>query len=438
MASVQPSLDAAVIIVGAGMAGLAAARTLVDADVDVVVVEGRDRIGGRLHTVDLGDGLTCDLGGSWIHGVTGNPMTGLAETTGVTGHITAWNTDPRHSMIIRPDGTALDPEPFARGAAAFWEQMDDLSAGLAADDERTMADGLNEGVLSAAELSPSERQGFDWAAQIGVQSMEADDIDRVSLAGTVVDERPGGDLLLTGGGYRPLVDHVARDLDIRTGCPVQAIRRRTTGWAVETSAETLSAEAVIVTVPLSVLQDRVIDFDPPLPDHALAAIDGFGFGVAEKLVLRFAEEPWPHEVTSLSVIDAADDDPFCSWTFLPERPVAFSYAGGSRGRAMSRQGDDEVLRRGLERLTAAFGPLPDVVTWHRTNWLRDPFARGAYSYAVAPSAPEDRLLFQQAIHPGLRLAGAGLADHYATADGAYASGVAAAEQTMAGIEISRT
>ncbi len=454
-----------VIVIGAGMAGLSAARHLADAGIDVVVLEARSRIGGRLHTVDLGD-ATVDLGAAWIHGPIGNPLTAIANSAGVVGTPTTWNDDPTRSLIVDVDGTPVDPVGFGRGVTRFWSEYDRALTELEAEDvdqagpqaDPTVADLVDRGRIDSTDLADAERAGFLWSANIGVQFLEAADIDRVSARGSAVDERPGGDLMLTDGGYRRLAAEVAQGLDVRLGLTATAVTATAANgsWLVtcqptahqpSTDAdpppetvpadeafpadEALRADEVIVALPVSVLVAGDLRFDPPLPDDVSVRLQRFGLGQAEKIAIRFSSAPWPPEIETLSVVGSSQDDPMCSWNFLPTAPIAVSYAAGSRAEFLQRLTDDEAIDLALARLTAALGPLPPMEHWVRTHWGRDPYARGAYTYSTSIEASDDRRAMRQPVAPGLWLAGAAFADHYATADGAFSSGLDAATQVLA-------
>ncbi len=423
-----------VVVIGAGMAGLSAARYLSDVGHDVVVVEGRERLGGRLHTVQLGD-ASVDLGGAWIHGPIGNPLTPVAEAAGVVGSQSSWIENPATSMAVTVNGERLDTVAFARGAQHFRAGFDTVvgpNAGVA-----TIGDLVRGGAINSTALTGAELAGFDWAARLGMQCIEASDIDQISVAGTPLDERPDGNVLLSDGGYVRLVDEVARGLDVRTGWVVEAVSARDGSardgrWLVSGVADgepvSVSARAVVVTVPVAVLQRGSVAFDPPLGAEVVDRLGRFGVGRAEKIAVRFAQSPWDATLQTLSIVGADDTDPMCSWNFLPTAPIAVSYAAGSRADAMNTLPDDEVLSLALDRLTTVFGPLPEVVDWVRTNWAIDAFSAGAYTFSACAQAGDDRVAMREAVAPGLWFAGAAYADHYATADGAFSSGRECAER----------
>lgn len=420
-----------VVVVGAGLAGLATGRALASRGVDTLVVEARDRPGGRTHT-DRSLGFDIDLGAAWLHGPIGNPLAPVLEQAGVDGEFTAWMDDPEVLKVVRPDGTPVDPTGFVEGAAAFW-------GGLTASHRSALFPGgtmsveaaVERGLPGAEDLDPAARAGFEFVARAGIQSLEAadpGDIDWETFDGL---ELPGGNLMLVHGGYGGVVDHLATGIDLLTDRPVTAIRSLPDGVVVETAVEAIRARSVIVTVPLGVLQAGVIEFDPPLPGPLTHSIERLGMGVAEKVVLGFPERSWPEHLQSVIRLDLDGNEPFVTFTPVPGTPVLVSYHGGTRARALDRFEPGTLARAALTAARAALPDLPEPEHVFRTHWGADPWSRGAYSFHPVGTGPDDRQRLAEPVDG--RLFFAGEATHpgwYATAHGAYESGLRAAHQVL--------
>lgn len=318
-----------VTVIGAGLAGLAAARSLTDRGIAVVVVEARDRIGGRTHTVDL-DGTPVDLGASWIHGATGNPLVDLAREAGV-------RTVPfDYDNEVGADEDALD----------WFDELTDEALRADDPDARPLSELLPDA------LTPGQRWclATEVAGEFGAEPRE--------LAIAALDEGielRGGDVLLDGG-YEPLVAHLARGLDVRLGWEVARVRTGAdgSGATVEaTDGRTIESDAVILTVPLGVLQAGSLAFDPPLPAETLAAIDSLGVGLLDKLWLSFDEVFWNPDVDVISWVDPAGSGEWGFWVNGMRafgRPVLLAFAAGDAARANAERDDEEVVARAMAAL----------------------------------------------------------------------------------------
>lgn len=273
-----------VLIIGAGIAGLAAARLLHDNGYQVKVLEARDRIGGRIYTQFDGT-LPVDLGASWIHGIEGNPIWELAQT---------------HSLATRP--TDYDSLSLYRGRQllsaaeieAEAEAADQLALALAAaapmaTSTVTMAQGL-EDFLAETAVSASTEQFLRWwldtetTLEIGLEPKAA------SLAAWGEDLiLPGADHLFTGG-YSQVPAALSPGLEIRLNTVVSAIEYDDSGVRVKPRgvlSPAFTASAALVTVPLGVMQQGTIRFDPALPATKQQAITSLEMGLLNKVILRF-------------------------------------------------------------------------------------------------------------------------------------------------------
>ena len=282
-----------VVVVGAGIAGLTVANALAHGGVECVVVEARDRIGGRLHTVDLA-GSPVDLGGSWIHTPIGNPMRAFAQQAGI----------PCRSANPLPELAGFDCGERRRLAAAeveaslsmqleaFPQAMGGLLAELGPD--ASAADGI-AAFVAGTRLAPGPARRARQALHALIEAESADLAERQSLRWMWNEmEYEGhyfGDALV--GGYRRLAEAMAAGVDLRLGVEVAEVACSASGVRVRgvdgTSEEGSHA---VVTVPLGVLKRDVLRFSPALPPDRLAAIERLGFGRYEKVALRFDEPFW--------------------------------------------------------------------------------------------------------------------------------------------------
>lgn len=429
-----------VVVVGAGIAGLAAANALAHAGVPAVVLEGRDRIGGRLHTADVG-GSPVDLGGSWIHSPIGNPLTAWAEQLGVERR----PADITAGMVgVDPASGRLPAEVFERLMALAFDGFDAVvgtvlaslgeSASMGAAVDRFVVGQLERGLGSAD------------ASRLRTIVLDLVESDASGAAAEVaVDGYPAGGLFYEGsdlgdfplGGYRRLVEPLARSLDVRTGAVVTAVIVRPDGVSVATAdGATHSGSHALVTVPLGVLKAGTIRFDPPLPESRLASIARLGFGRFDKLAVAFEREPWARVALPNVLPLRADGQPeitaITNLDPIVGEPVALAFAYGSRAGVLCDVSTDAAVDRLLGLLRAVGnGPVPEPVAVGRSCWAADPFSRGAYTFVRVGSTVDD--LEALGLPVDGRLLFAGEATGHARvgyADGAFTTGIREAKRLL--------
>ncbi|MEM7797723.1 MAG: NAD(P)/FAD-dependent oxidoreductase, partial [Chloroflexota bacterium] len=417
-----------------------AGRTLQDAGYEVTLLEGRERIGGRTHT-DSTLGPHIDLGGSWIHGPHGNPMTALAKQFGATWKWTDFKNLLGNSvMAFDTDGSQIDIDEYTSGINAF-------DGGLAAayssilyekpgEEAQSMADLYAYGLPNIGELSEAEQKGFFYASVIRLQYEDSGGLEDIGM--NVDDEYvklPGGDNLLCGGGFKRIVEGLSEGLTLKTGCKVERVTFDGEGVTLETSQGTYRADHCIVTVPLGVLKSGMIAFDPPLPEEKSAAIERIGFGNYEKIALKFPKVFWPKEPHRLNYISDHEPPLYNAWlnfAHFTDEPVLVCYHGGPMAEYTNTMDDEELITGCMETLRKMFGDeIPDPVTYVRTSWSKDLFSQGSYSFSKVGQQPNDRDHLAAPI--GSHLFFAGEATHpfyHGTVHGAYESGVRAAREVM--------
>lgn len=404
-----------VIVVGAGMAGLAAARDLTDAGIAVTVVEARDRIGGRMWT-DTSLGFPIDLGAAWIHGTDGNPLVALANHAGATTAETDWDDVVVFDGRTEVDGAALDRAADAWAAAL--QKVGSLS-------EDAAPDASVGGAL--ARVSDVRDPLTGWQVATDIAAEYAADPDDLSLRWFGTEGEFDGPDLILPQGYRQVATHLADGLNVQLGTTVTRIVDDGVGVRLDTSRGALTADRVIVTVPLGVLKAGTITFDPPLPEPKTAAITRLGFGVLDKVVLRFDEPFWPQSPDVIGL--AGPDAP------LPVLVNGLSFGAGAvlvglRGGDAARRGEALSDQQSVEQVRSALGapaPTGSLVT----RWAADPHARGSYSYLAVGSSPADQDALAEPASERVLFAGeATFAEHFATVHGAYLSGRREAQRIL--------
>ncbi|GHJ46823.1 hypothetical protein Cs7R123_41650 [Catellatospora sp. TT07R-123] len=265
-----------VAVVGAGMAGLAAARVLRDRGLRVRVLEARDRVGGRVRTVDLG-GVGADLGAAWLQQYPCNPLGRVAADLGLV----AVATDFGAPLPLSPAGPV----------SGVHEALAALRAHAAA--ATATADAPVADVLAAhrATLDPARARVLDYAVAAAITLESGLDFSVASARGTFGEPGVGeGDRWLPAGMSR-LCEALADGLEVALDHPVAGVRTDPDGVTVHGPWGRLRADRAVLAVPLAVLPTLVLE--PPLPAGHAAALARVGTGQAEKVLLRYRERFWP-------------------------------------------------------------------------------------------------------------------------------------------------
>lgn len=417
-----------VLVLGAGMAGLGAARRLHKAGREVTVIEARERIGGRTFTSDLWPDLPVDMGASWIHGTKGNPLTALAAKAGVALTPTSY----RRSATFDAGGRKVGFDKAARRAEALVE-----AARERVDDaERDVS------LQAAIEASPdwvalpeADRRLLRLAINTRIEHEYSGDWSRLSAWHFDDGEDFPGDEAVLTPGYGPIVARLGRGLDLRLGEVVTGIAPAGAGVRVTTSRGTHEAACVIVALPLGVLQSGTVRFAEALAPRRQRAIDGLGVGLLNKCWLRFGRVFWPEGIDWIDFLGPVETL-WADWTNgLPStgQPLLVGFNAASMAERVEALDDRETVASAMEALRAMFGSAtPEPVGSQVTRWRADPFARGAYSFhAVGTSWKDRKALFGADWDGRLLFAGeAASVDHPATAHGALMTGKAAARLVL--------
>ena len=396
-----------VVVVGAGFAGLAAALDLHDAGLSVVVLEARDRAGGRVLSVELDNGEIAELGAEWIM-----PDDQVLQAT----------IDRLGLAACEAGVDYLRREP--RGPAAV--PVAELDAFLEAADAHLAASDATESSMGAMLGAVPGDDRARAVARARLQGTFASDLDRVAWradwhAGRLAAEPAVYRRMARGN--RSIADTAARRLpDVRLGRPANAVVER--GGRVEVRAgDPIEADAVVVAVPVRLVTE--LAFDPPMPPEQREAFEGLPMGMASKLAVPLAGEP------ERCAIQCADL-PFWFWVADGEdghpRRVVTSFAGSElpQGPLSTASGDPATWLHRIVDLAPELRPAGGAVI---KAWGLDAWSRGAYSAWDHPSIAR-RAEFER-MHGAVAFAGEHTAgEHSGTMEGALRSGRRAAAQII--------
>jgi polyamine oxidase len=420
--------DETVVVVGAGMAGLAAASNLKQQRFRVVVLEARNRVGGRMKT-DRSFGCAVDLGASWVHGVDGNPLVELARASGAQ----LAKTPFENMLAFDQNGTKFDRGVLLR--THF--RLESILASAPKEMRKSKSDESLQHLLDRhidlTKWSSSERRAFDFLSAL-TEISDGAKFDELSARDSdEYKENSGGDQLVANG-YDTIARHLASGLEIKTNAVVRTIDYTGPQIKVETNDGTLKADRVVVTVPVGVLQAGKIKFVPALPNDKQTAIGRMGMGVINKIALRFQNPFWPRDPPVIAYMgtERGAYPLFVNLLHYVDQPVLVCLVPPSFQNALESLTQADAKAGVLEVLRKIFGnKVPDPTAVVQTRWKSDPWSLGAYSFDKlgATGGDRDRL----AASTDGRLFFAGEATHrtmYSTVHGAYLSGCRAAREIL--------
>ncbi len=335
-----------IAVVGAGIAGLAAARALTDEGFSVRVIEARDRIGGRIDTIQPeGWPIPVELGASWIHDSAVSDLSARADRLGVTTASFDYgqSTIAAGRFLADPDGLAeASYEEIDRAIALADERDEDVSLGSALEE------------LRAEDPGEVEDATLAWTISNEIVTEFGADADELS-AQWGLEEGTEGDDLLVLGGFRALVLDLATGLDIDLERPVRSVDYGTDGVTLRVDGgETLTVDRLVLTVPLGVLQAGAIEFEPPLPDSTTTAVEALGMGLLDKFWFRFDEVFWSDDAVMWTWLDPGDN-PFTEWFNLEPltgEPVLLAVLGGAAAHRWTERSDGDVIEAATVALQA--------------------------------------------------------------------------------------
>jgi monoamine oxidase len=418
------TLDA--IVIGAGTAGVTAARALARDGYAVAVVEGRERIGGRLFSVRDFCGAPLEGGAEFVH----------------TGDAEIWPEVRAAGLVVRPCPLARN-SMFNIGGRTRWLPWILLHPGvwpsfpILRQIRRVGPDDM-----SARQFI--ERHGFRGRARVMAEmTLTAhlpgglDDVGVMGLREDRVLHLETGSYHRIVDGYDRLTAYIGGGLDIRLGCAVHTIRWARDGASVITGdGRELAARAVVSTLPLGVLKAGAVRFVPELPESKRAAMQRLEMGPVLKILLHFREPFWPRWLTNLGCGTGPVTLYWPVFYGAADMPAALTaYCTGPRAARLSQLREEQALDVVLDDLRRLFPraePRRALLAWRRIDWTTDPFSCGGYTF-IRPGGTGARALLTAADTGALFWAGAATATPTIadTVQAAYLSGLRAADEVRA-------
>ena len=419
-----------VIVIGAGISGLVAARTLHDRGYDVVVVEGRDRIGGRIWTDTTWNDVPIDLGASWIHGVRGNPLSTLSSQARVRQVATSYSRSRTYNtsgaVLTRMEESALNN---------YGNLLNRTIGRTRARGTDTSIRQVAEDILSQLNNVPDARTYLNFFINTEIEHDYSGSASNLSNNWYDDDsEYSGGDALLSLG-FGSLTEFLARGLKIELGQKVWAVDWNNLPVRVKTDKTEFTADRVLVTLPLGVLQSRSVQFAPALPATQQNAISKLGMGLLNKCVLRFSSAFWPAELDWIDYVPEKHGQwaEWFSYRRSMNQQILVGFNAADYGRQIEALSDGEIIESAMVTLRTIYGArIPEPADYLITRWASDPFSQGSYSFNALGSVPIMRKELARSQAGRLFFAGEATNQNYfGTAHGAYLSGQRAATEIVA-------
>jgi polyamine oxidase len=412
-----------IIIIGAGIAGAAAARKLVDTGFDVTILEARNRIGGRIHTNnDLG--CNIELGANWIHDSKNpkNPLKPIADLLKIENQETRYtdlklydrNGDKISKLRLGIFYNHLENE-ISRKVEQLNFSQTDVSI------QKIIDQIISENNYSQRELDMISFVSKTFSTSVGADLDEAS--SRYNLNNS--SGKRSEDYFILGG-YRRIVDDLLTEIDIKLETVVREIRHDATNVKVVTDKQIFEADYVIVTVPISILQKKQIQFSPELPEWKVNSFSKMQMGLFNKVVMEFTEKFWDgnSDFQCYNTDQANSSGISVNYHHYNQKNILIALPVGKAGLWVE-ENDFETIKKEYQGILhkAHKGKEIEFKNIMKTSWNSDDFSQGSYSHIPVGTTENDFKTFEREVG---RIHFAGEAtngEQHATVHGAYNSGI---------------
>jgi monoamine oxidase len=413
-----------VIVVGAGISGLAAAKKLREKGFEVIVLEAGSKAGGRVRSTLVGN-VQFDEGASWVFGDNGNPLVSIMEDAGAKTVIENKDIIKVHDMAGK-----LYPDALLSSTKTEYENAIKVvqNSGVLTQSFQTVFNTLYPGKINDKLWKYFLSSNLEFESGADISRLSSQDYDKP-------EDYNGNDLLVTNG-FIKLIDYLGKGANIKLNTRVTKVGYYDLGVVVNAGAEVFKADYVVVSVPLSVLQRKTIEFDPVLPDQKLLSIDSLKMGVINKFMLQWTKPFWD---ISANYIDITPDvkgkfNHFLNLhKFIPNSNSLMTFALGQYAIDSESLTDAQVQSEIIGHLKAIYGSsVPNPTLFARTKWSIEPDILGAYSYIPVGARTSAPLNISRALANRLFFAGEHTDNkRWGTAHAAYSSGIREANKINA-------
>jgi len=426
--TVDPESAETVLIIGAGIAGLAAANELLAHGFKPIVIEANSTIGGRIHT-DRSLGSPVELGAMYIFGAENNPMVKLAEELSLP----PMSVDYDNSYLYGSDGLLLPDVEQER----IFREVEKIN-----DSIETMIDGIDDDASVAQLLAQittgSNESAFDgqvknyFAAKAKISS--GAELNKLSVFYHNDDYDFDGPPLYMPTGFDGIIEQLSKGLDIRRSEVARKIAIEKNKCALYTDKKKYKADRVIVTASLGVLKNNSINFQPGLPKKKLDAIKNLEMGCENRIALKFPSAFWPTDREFIELISAEKSgvDTFLNLSHIANQSVLVGTVAANQAQKLERKSNSAIGKLIHNDLKAIFGnniPQPERVISSR--WTSEPHIHGAFSFVPLGGTSDEYEVLAESVADRIFFAGEATSVAYrATVHGAYLSGIREARKII--------
>lgn len=411
-----------VLVIGAGISGLAAAKKLTDNGFSVKVLEAQDKVGGRLRS-NRSLGIAFDEGASWIHGVDGNPITTLAQQAGMT---TFETVDDQADANYDIGGILRNADVYQNAEDELYDILETMMT--KGSENRSFEEVFNQ-------LYPEKANDRLWRFLLSSYvTFDTGDLDKLSSLLYNEGEEFGGAEKIVTNGYDTIATFIANGLDIQLNQRVTKVDYSGSKVVVTHNGATSEADYAIVTVPLGVLKSGKFEFAPLLPATKQLAIEKIGMNCVNKFLLTWDKAFWDDSQYITYTPEAKDKFNYFVNVkkFHPTVNALMTFAYAEYARKTESMADQEIIQEIMGHLRDIYGnDLPNPTHLLRTKWQGNENACGSYSYTKVGTKMSYFDDLAEEINDKLFFAGEHTeANYFSTVHGAYISGIREADKII--------
>ncbi|KTD40172.1 amine oxidase [Legionella parisiensis] len=420
------------IIIGAGVSGLTAAKQLHQAHQDVLVIEAKERLGGRVYT-DYNWGFAIDLGATWIHGIEHNPLIPLLNQQTIV--LNSYNNSKPTEMLKDFALFNSDGKPVSENSLKLFSSLAHEFIRYSKTQNIMLSFAQNFTVFAQKKKLDAEQRALLHYALDNIYTYEfADNLTQLSrnVYSAYESSTSSGKNAFIPAGYFQLFQQFSQNIPIHLNQIVQQIDYTSDDVHVITQSHTYDAKHVIITVPLGVLKANKIIFHPSLPEEKRNAIAELKMGNYEKLYLLFDKVFWDKDKEWIGILPKNGEEAFNIFNYYKytKKPVLIVFTAGKLARDMEKRG--HLKEWAMHHLRTIYGVnIPEPIKAKQSHWTNDPFTMGSYSYLPINVDKNIVALLAKPVAEKLYFAGeATSTSDPSTVHGAYLSGLRAAHEIL--------